>query len=926
MKRIERSMRAWPVAVGVAVALTGCMGDSPEHMLKSARQYMARNDPAAAIIQLKNVIQEKPNDAEVRVLLGKALLLTGDAAGAESEFRKALAGGQPNDVLVPLIAECLLMQGQFKRLEDDFGRTKLTDATAQAGLLTSLAGARLGLGEAEAGRATLDEALAVKPDYPPALVEKARGLAGAKNHNEALALLDKALSGDPKNGPALLLKGDVQYYGLRQSQAALQSYKAVAEAFPNSKNAHSSIVRLHLSEGSLDEAAQSLQQLKKAGEGGLLYAYLEGQLALAQGKLGPAREAAQKILKRSPDNAMALELAGVVEYRANALIQAEPFLTKAIRASADELPMARRVLALTYLRLGQVDKAANALPATLNESKDPELLAAAGQVYMVQGKQDLALKYFERASQLDPTDTTKKTHLALTKLRGGQTDLAFSELQAIAAKDTGVVADMALINVLVQRRELNKALEAITSLEAKKPGDPIPMLLRSQVLTFKGDTSGAQEVLGRAIKASPSFFPAVQALASIDLAQKKPQAALQRYERFVETSPKHLQAILAIAELKSSQGAKRDEVSALLAKAVEVAPDDERPRLVLIEYQLQGNEPRKALTTAQNAVAAQPTSAALLEALGVAQAAVGEYNQALSTFSKLAGILPNSSQAHVRMASVHVANKDLAAAAQSLRKALEVQPDRLDAQRSLTGLAIRNNSVSDAMALVQNIQKQRPKEYIGYMMEGDVHTFAKKLDAAVVAYQKALELAPKSTAVAMKIHGTWGAAGRKADADRFATDWMARNPQDATFAFYLGDRAMAAGDMVAAEKHLRVVLGAKPDNAAALNNMGWVAGKLGRKDALSYVEKANALAPENPDILDTLAGLLAANQQGARALEIQRKAVQLKPDAPTLKMNLAKLQLQQGQKAAAKETLTGLKQLGGRFDGQQEVDTLLKGL
>jgi cellulose synthase operon protein C len=928
MMRVERSIRVWPVAMAVAVAwgLTACMGDSPEHMLKSAKGYMAKNDPAAAIIQLKNLVQEKPDDPEVRLLLGKAMMMAGDIGGAESEFSKALAGGKAQDEVVPLIAESLLLQRQFKKLEEQFGKTKLSDPTAQATLLTTLAGGRMALGEAQLASDALDAALAIKPSHPSALVEKARSLAGAKAYTESLAMLDKALAGDAKNGPALLLKGDVQLYGMRQPKEALQSYKKAAEYYPNSKNAHASIMRLHLGRGELDEAAKALEQLKQTGDGGLLFSFLEGQLALAQGKLSLARESAQKILKRSPDNAMALELAGLVEYRANALIQAEPFLSKAIRASSEELPLARRTLVLTYLRLGQVDKAVNFLPDKLDTSQDPDMLAAAGQVYMVQGKQDLALTYFERASQLDPTDSTKKTHLALSKLKGGQADLAFNELQTIAAKDTGVVADMALINALVQRRDLNKALEAITRLEAKKPNDPMPLMLRSQVLSLKGDAPGTQATLAQALKVAPDYFPAVQALAGIDMAQKKPQAALERFERFAEASPKHVEALLATADLKVRLGAKQDEVMALLNKAVEAAPDDERPRLVLIEYQLQRKEPKKALTTAQTAAAAQPGSAALLEALGVAQAAAGEHNQALSTFAKLVSLKPASAEPHLRMAAVHEANKDTDAAAQSLRKALEIQPDHLEAQRSLTALALRKNAVSDALTVVRDIQKQRPKEYIGFMMEGEVNAFAKKFDAAVLNYQKALEMSPKATVVAMKVHGALALAGRKAEADKFASDWSAKNAQDATFAFYLGDRALSGGDMNTAEKQFKAVLAVNPDNAVALNNLAWVSSKLGRKDALSLVEKANALAPNNPDILDTMATLLAANQQGARALEVQRKAVQLQPDAPVLKLNLAKLLIQQGQKAAAKETLQSLRQLGPRFAGQAEVDTLLKGL
>ena len=72
-----------------ALSLTACGTDSPETMLASAKDYLAKNDAKAAVIQLKNALQSKPDLAEARFLLGKALLDEGNVSGADVEFRKA---------------------------------------------------------------------------------------------------------------------------------------------------------------------------------------------------------------------------------------------------------------------------------------------------------------------------------------------------------------------------------------------------------------------------------------------------------------------------------------------------------------------------------------------------------------------------------------------------------------------------------------------------------------------------------------------------------------------------------------------------------------------------------------------------------------------------------------------------------------------
>ena len=71
--------RTIAVVLALGLGLAGCGADNPEALLASARDYLAKNDPKAAVIQLKNALQKNPEMSEVRLLLGQALLRTGDA-------------------------------------------------------------------------------------------------------------------------------------------------------------------------------------------------------------------------------------------------------------------------------------------------------------------------------------------------------------------------------------------------------------------------------------------------------------------------------------------------------------------------------------------------------------------------------------------------------------------------------------------------------------------------------------------------------------------------------------------------------------------------------------------------------------------------------------------------------------------------------
>ena len=347
------------------------------------------------------------------------------------------------------------------------------------------------------------------------------------------------------------------------------------------------------------------------------------------------------------------------------------------------------------------------------------------------------------------------------------------------------------------------------------------------------------------------------------------------------------------------------------------------PRLRLIDQQLRQNEPKKAVTTAQTAVAALPDVPDLLDALGRAQLASGDANQAISSFNRLAGLMPRSTLPFLRLASVHVAGKNPDAAAQALKKALEIQPNHLPAQRGLVELAIQAGDSARALAVARSVQTQRPQEGVGFALEGDVQAQAKNWAAASQAYRNGLKVA-SSAELAIKLHTALSAAGQTVEANRAAADWTKAQPRDAAFPLYLGDRALASRQWAEAAKHYQRVLDTQPNNALALNNLAWVAGQLSRPDAVALAEKANRLAPNQPAIIDTLAMLLSTSNQHQRAIELQKQALAIQPNAASIKLNLAKIYLKSGDKAAALALLRELSALGDQFSGQAEVQLLLK--
>ena len=99
-----------------------------------------------------------------------------------------------------------------------------------------------------------------------------------------------------------------------------------------------------------------------------------------------------------------------------------------------------------------------------------------------------------------------------------------------------------------------------------------------------------------------------------------------------------------------------------------------------------------------------------------------------------------------------------------------------------------------------------------------------------------------------------------------------------------------------------------------------------KEAAVGYAEKAVALSPKQPAYMDTLAMLYSDRNNYTKAVDLQTKAIELAPQVPIFKLNLAKIHIKGGKKDLARKELDDLAKLGNKFNGQAEVATLLKGL
>ena len=124
MSTRKTKLAASAIMVSSVLLLTGSLtscgqSDNPEQLVAEAVKYQQKGDRKAAVIQLKNALQKKPDDAEARFLLGSIYNETGEALSAEKEIRRAAELGMAKARTAPQLAKALMLQGQYQKVLDE---------------------------------------------------------------------------------------------------------------------------------------------------------------------------------------------------------------------------------------------------------------------------------------------------------------------------------------------------------------------------------------------------------------------------------------------------------------------------------------------------------------------------------------------------------------------------------------------------------------------------------------------------------------------------------------------------------------------------------------------------------------------------------------------------------------------------------------
>jgi putative PEP-CTERM system TPR-repeat lipoprotein len=908
------------VALAAAVLLAGCDGPDAQKSLAAGTRYAEQHEFDKAVIEFKNALQAKPDLAQARFALGHALLENGEAIPATLELVKALDLGHPADQVAPLLAKAYIRAGQPRKALELETSAKLQSPEGVAALSTQLAAAHAELGNAERAEALLAKALELSPSHVPARLLRARSLEAKGDRDAARRIVDDVLERTPTDFDARMLKAQT-LFRKGDFDGGTAELKKVLTARPGFLPAHSALLEHYLAKSDYANAKEQLEALKKVKRKHARAIYFEARLAAQQGDLNAADEHIKQLLKAGSRNLEVLHLAGVIALRRGELANAEQHFNKILQM-APEAGTPRHMLARVALRRGEPAQALKVLQPLVDAPRpDPTSLLLAGTARLMSADAKGAEQLFSRASKEREGDPAAQVGLARARLMRGDPG-ALDRLDSMASADAGDTVDEALIAAYLSRRDFDGALRAADRLAGKLPGKPAPLHLRGVVLEARGDLGGARANYEKALSIDAGYFAATDSLIALELRENRFAEARKRIDLVLKANATNSRALLALAVLEERTGKPTGEVAAAIGKAISADPGNAALRIKLVDYYTEKGEANAALAAAQDAAAALPGDANVLDALARTQLATGDVQQAITTYRKLASLRPTSADPWVGLAAAQLASKNPNAALESAQRALALGPDLPAPNRVAVSAMLAAGKPDDAARLARGLASRRPEMALGDQLLGDVERSRGRPREAAATYQAAFRKQSTSP-LAQKLHAAHVASGAPSQANALAQSWLKDRPKDVGFLLHLGIMATSAQDHAAAAERYQQVVELAPNNAVALNNLALALRSLKKPGGLPYAERANQLRPGNPVYMDTLAVLLAESGAVSKALEIQRQAVAKARDDGELRLTLARLLLQAGQRDQAREELERLRTLGDRFAKQRDVRDLL---
>ncbi|GAB7531715.1 tetratricopeptide repeat protein [Pseudomonas sp. 3A(2025)] len=347
--------------------------------------------------------------------------------------------------------------------------------------------------------------------------------------------------------------------------------------------------------------------------------------------------------------------------------------------------------------------------------------------------------------------------------------------------------------------------------------------------------------------------------------------------------------ILLRTRLLQSLG-RGDEGLPILEKSIKKYPDDKRLRLTYARMLVEQDRMNDAKTQFANLLQQYPDDDDLRLSLALVCLEARAWDEAAGYLQELVARDAHADTAHLNLGRIHEERNDPQGA---LAEYEQVGPgtDFLPAQLRQSDILISNGNAAEASRRLSEARDEQPEFAIQlYLIEAETLTANNHAERGWQVLNKALKQYPDDLNL---LYTRAMLAEKRDDLKQMETDLraiLAREPENAmalnALGYTLSDRTNRYAEALELiEKAHRL----NPDDPAVLDSLGWVNYRLGNLDE---AERLLRLALERfPDheVAAHLGEVLWAKGQQREARKVWGKALEEQPDSPVLRSTLLRL-------------------------------------
>lgn len=326
-----------------------------------------------------------------------------------------------------------------------------------------------------------------------------------------------------------------------------------------------------------------------------------------------------------------------------------------------------------------------------------------------------------------------------------------------------------------------------------------------------------------------------------------------------------------------------------IRKAMQAEPNNPRLRLMYSQYLAKAGDVRGAAKELEKILAKEPGNEDALLGLAMAQLEMGQEAKARQLLERLEESPSHKMQSYFYLGMIDVRNRRFASAVQWFDK-IDDGPLVFDAQINAITALIFQGQTAEARQRLAETRKEFPQQALRvYMLEAEMLTKDKKFAEAFELLNQALQEIPGQPDLLY----TRALVAEELDkVDVLEADLRAvleKKPDDANalnaLGFTLADRSERLEE---AKRYIDKALQLKPDEPAILDSYGWVHYRMGDKaTAAAYLRRAFDLS-KDPEIGAHFGEVLWESGKHNEAKAIWRDLLSKHPDSDELKKVMAR--------------------------------------